>query len=133
MNGFEQIDAMIASLNTLGKLPESAADDVAHVVESELRRTIAAGTTPDGKPWKLTLEGQRPLQHAADALKVAAVGRTVYMRITGPDARHHLGRGRGGIVREVIPTNDIPAAMVEPIKRVLTEHFERHMRGEHGS
>jgi hypothetical protein len=132
VNGFEQIDAMIASLKSLNELPESAADDVAHVVEAELRRTIAAGTTPDGKPWKLTLDGQRPLQHAGGALKVAAVGGTVYVRIAGPDARHHLGHGRGGVVREVIPTGDIPAPMVESIRRVLMKHFERHMRGEHG-
>jgi hypothetical protein len=133
VSGFEQIDRMVVSLKTLDKLGEKAAEDVARVVESELRRTIAAGTTPDGKPWQPTEAGERPLRNAAGALGIAAVGSTVYVRLTGPEARHHKGRARGGIVREVIPTRGIPDAMAEHIRAVLAEHYERHMRGGDGN
>lgn len=132
MSGFQEIDRMVATLKTLDKLGAKAADDVAHVVEAELRRTIAAGTTPDGKQWEPTEAGERPLRNAAAALGIAAVGSTVYVRLTGPEARHHKGRARGGIVREIIPTRGIPDVMAGEIRAVLAEHFKRHMGGDDG-
>lgn len=123
MTGSDQLDAMIATIKKLPELGKLAAPDVAVAVENELQRTIAAGTTPDGEPWKLTKDGDKPLTHAAKALTVVAVDRTIFIRLTGPEARHHLGRGRGGVVREVIPTKQIPAKMADAIRSVLARHF----------
>lgn len=133
MSGEDQLDAMIATIRKLPELGKQAAPDVAAAVEADLQRTIAAGTTPDGKPWKLTQDGERPLTGAAKALAVVAVGTTVFVRLTGPEARHHLGRGRGGVVREVIPTKRIPAKMATAIRSVLERHFTAMTSGaEHG-
>ena len=121
--GMDQLDAMIATIGRLPELARTAAPDVAEAVKVELERTIAAGTTPDGKPWERTEDGRQPLQHAASALRVAAVGTTIYVRLTGPEARHHLGRARGGKVRQVIPTTEIPARMGDEVRKVLVKHF----------
>lgn len=125
-----QLDAMIARVRKLPELAKRAAPDVAIVVESELHRTIAAGTTPYGEAWKLTQDGSRPLTHAAQALAVVAVGSTIYVRLTGPEARHHLGRGRGGVKREVIPTRGLPPRMAAPIRAALARCFTDLARGE---
>jgi hypothetical protein len=129
MSDLDQLDAMIATINKLPELGQRAAGDVALAVEAELHRTIAAGTTPDGKPWQLTKDGARPLTGAAKALAVVPVGTTIYVRLTGPEARHHLGRGRGGVVRQVIPTKQIPAAMASAIRAEVTRHFNEVTKG----
>jgi hypothetical protein len=129
VNELEQLDAMIATIGKLPELGKRAAGDVALAIETELQRTIAAGTTPDGKPWQPTKDGGRPLTGAAQALAVVPVGTTIYVRLTGPEARHHLGRGRGGVVREVIPTHTIPAPMASAIRAELVRHFGEVTRG----
>lgn len=123
-DGLAQLDAMIATIGALPNLTRDAASDVADAVRAELRRTIAAGTTPDGKPWQPTLDGERPLRHAADALHVGAVDSTIYVRLAGPEARHHLGRARGGKVRQVIPVDKVPDRMGEAIRAVLVKRFD---------
>ena len=130
MSGLDQLDAMIATIRKLPELGKQAAPDVALAVENELHRSIAAGTTPDGKAWQLTKDGARPLKDAAKALAVVPVGTTIFVRLTGPEARHHLGRGRGGVTREVIPTKEIPARMATAIRGVLVRHFEQVTSGE---
>lgn len=127
--GLDKLDEMIARINALPGLAQRAAPDVAFAVEAELERTIGAGTTPDGEPWAPTKEGARPLAGAAKALGVAAVGTTIVVRLTGPEARHHLGRARGGVVRQIIPTDKIPAPMATAIGDVLTRHFGEVTRG----
>lgn len=122
-DGFAQLDAYIARVRALPELARTAAPDVARVVERELRKTISAGTTPDGKPWPLTKDGEKPLTNAAGALNVVAVGTTIYARISGPEARHHLGRARGGIERQILPKDSIPAAMSVAISAELAKHF----------
>ena len=132
MNDLAQLDAMIATIGKLPDLCKLAAGDVALAIENDLHRTIAAGTTPDGEAWKPTKDGERPLTGAAKALAVVPVGTTIYVRLTGPEARHHLGRGRGGVVREVIPTKQIPAPMATAIRAQLAKHFEQVTKGAAG-
>lgn len=124
MDGFAELDAMIARIRELPMLAKSAAPDVARAVQAELHRTISAGTTPDGKPWAPTQAGGKPLAGAADALTVVAVGSTVIVKLRGPEARHHLGWARGGIERPIIPSKTIPPAMAQAVKAVLVKHFE---------
>lgn len=133
MNDLAQLDAMIATISKLPEVTKRAANDVAIAIEAELQRTIAAGTTPDGEPWQRTKDGAQPLTGAAKALTVVAVGTTIYLRLVGPEARHHLGRGRGGISREVIPTKRIPATMASAMRAELAKHFAEVTTGSaHG-
>lgn len=125
MSGHDEIQDMIEAIRRVSQLGRTAAPDVAVAVEADIRRTITQGTTPDGVPWKPTQKGERPLQHATRALGVAAIGGTVYVRLTGPEAMHHKGSARGGIRRQVIPdSRQIPSRMAAEIKAVLVQHFD---------
>jgi len=124
------LDAWIARVRSLPELGKRAAPDVADMLERELRGTIAAGQSPDGAPLELTQEGEVPLTGAGKALGVAAIGGTVYVRLKGVEAAHHLGRVRGGKARQLIPVNALPPAMAEATARILSKHFTDTMTGK---
>lgn len=127
--GHAELDRMIERMRALGSLVERAAPDVAEVIQDELTRTIIAGTTPEGVAWQRTRDGRVPLRNAAAAIRCAAVGSTIYVRLVGPEARHHAGTARGGVTRRVLPASSrIPAPMADAIRGVLTRHFREVMR-----
>jgi hypothetical protein len=130
-SGHEALDAHIARLRTLGtSFVRDAAPEIADACRGVLERQIAAGVDPNGKPWPAKKDGEgKPLAHAADALVVVPVGTTVFMRLKGPEARHHKGIAKGGTVRRILPVVDIPAPMSRAITSVLNERFEVHMGG----
>lgn len=124
MTGIEELDAMIEQMRGLKDLAAAAAPGIAEAMQREAERTIAAGTTAYGEAWKLTKdEGKVPLRNAVQALKVASIGTRIYMRLIGPEARHHLGWGRGGVPRNVLPIDKIPAPMAAAITVVLKQRF----------
>ena len=127
--GFAALDAHIARIRALPGLAQRAAPDVAQALRDELRRQIAAGTDPDGRPWTLTEAGRQALATAAAALTVGSSGVQVIMRLRGHVARHHLGRAKGGIVRRILPTAGIPAPLARAITAVLADHFKGAARG----
>lgn len=128
MTGESELDAMIARLRDLPKLARTVAPDCARVVESEIKRTIAAGTDPYGLPWAPKKQGGgKPLAGAAAVLGVAAVGSSIFVRLHGVEARHHMGRVRGRVTREIIPTRDIPPAMAAGMRRVISDAFLKVM------
>lgn len=127
-NGFAALDAQIARLGELQELARAAAPACAEKLEEELHRQISAGVDPDGKPWEPRKDtGEQPLQGAAKALGVAAVGTTVFCRVRGPEARHSKGTARGGVVRRILPLSGLPARYAKAIKRGLTRQFEQTM------
>lgn len=129
--GVAELDRMIATCRAVGGLAERAAPDVADAIRAELERNIAAGVTPDEEPWQLTRDGRVPLRNAATKLYCGAVGTTIYVRLIGPEARHHLGRARGRIVRQVLPTSSrIPTTMAATVRDVLARHFVEITRGD---
>jgi hypothetical protein len=129
-SGYAELDAMIATVRAIPRLTVTAAPDVALAVRDELARTIAAGTTPSGVAWRPRKDDGGPvLKNAAAAIHVGAVGSTIYVRLTGPEARHHLGSARGGTMRQVIPVGVVPAAMGEAVRRVLVRHFDELVKG----
>ena len=129
MDDYAALDAHIARVRSLPELGRRAAPDVAIAVRDELERQIGAGVDPNGKPWKRTEDGRVPLATAAEALHVGAVGSTVVIRLTGHIARHHLGRVKGGVQRQVIPIRGLPAPLAGAVKVVLVEHFGEVMHG----
>jgi hypothetical protein len=124
------LDAMIAKLKHLPELAQRAAPEVAGAVRDNVREQISKGTDPNGNPWKPTQQGERPLKNAANALYVANIGTTILARLTGPEARHHWGRARGGIKRQVLPTNGIPSSMAKAITEVVVTEFNALMGGK---
>jgi hypothetical protein len=92
-------------------------------VRTEIERTVAAGTTAYGKPWEATKTGERPLKHAAKAVVVTSVNKTIYITLSGPEARHHLGRVKGKRKRSIIPERGLPSTMADSMRAVLERAF----------
>jgi hypothetical protein len=121
---------MIRRVRGLERFPERAAPAIARALESELRRSIAAGAAPDGTAWKPTQDGRVPLRGAARALTVRATGAFVLARLTGVEARHHFGWVRGGLARPILPTTSVlPSAVARAVTRAAVEEFRRAMDG----
>lgn len=117
----------VRRLRKLAGFGGASAEKVARALKSEVRKQVAAGLGPDGRPLQLTQEGKRPLQKADEAITVDAVGSTVVMRTMGHHARHHHGAVKGKIKRLLLPTADIPKPMVRAITRVMNGEFRKIM------
>lgn len=125
MSGEADLQRMIDSLKALGDLGTVAAPDCAAEIRAVLEANTRKGMDPYGEVWPLRKkDGQQALQDAEKALYCAALGNTIVMRIKGPEARHHLGKGTGHIVRKQIPDQaKLPRNLIDAITRVLTRHF----------
>lgn len=131
--GMESISRMINSLRALPKaLTDEIAPEVAEIFREDIEGTIAAGTTPDGTPWKPRAEdGGRPLQNAASHVFAAAVGSVVFVRLVGVEARHHRGAVKGKIKRQVIYEGTrVPKRVADKVLALQAEKFQRVMSGE---
>lgn len=130
--GADSLGAMIAKLKALPRvLVKDMMPAIAEIMREDLKATIAAGTTPEGEPWKpRKADGSRPLEGAAKALHVAAVGASVFVRLTGINAKHHWGAVRGGTKRRIIYTGTtLPPRVLAKIQALATERFKAHMGG----
>ncbi len=116
----DALEAQIAEIRKLGKLPEVIADEISKQLEIELKRGAKAGRSPTGTSWDKNQDGSKSLPGAADALVVNAIGRTVIARVGFPYSLHNAGTARGGRVREIIPTGDtLPAPVAKAVEQAL--------------
>jgi hypothetical protein len=118
------LDSILAKLKSLEGMPEKAAPEVAYTVREFLTNTIAEGTTAEGKQWKPTLEGERPLKTAAAHLKVTSIGPRIFVALTGHVARHNNGTAKGRIQRKILPSKTLPSKMSKKIEETLYEVFQ---------
>ncbi len=126
-----KLDTMIERVRSLPKRTiEGAADDVAAFIKRELSASIAAGTTPTGEAWQpRKADGGKPLANALHALQVTVVeGSIVFVHLDGPEARHHRGWVRGGVQRQIIPT-ELPPQWVGKIRDILAQRFAAEANG----
>lgn len=122
------LDAHIARVRGLGDLAIEAAPECAVELEDALHAQIARGEDPDGEKWPPRKDtGEQPLQGAAKALAVAPIGKMVFCRLRGPEARHHLGRAKGGTVRRILPVQGLPDHLAQAVKAGLTRKFKQRM------
>ena len=129
-DGYTAMQGMIGKLRELGQSAENIAADIAPELRDEIEGNIASSRAPDGTPWKPTLEGKAPLQGAASALGVAAVGTKIIAALRGIEARHHYGTVRGKVDRPILPSAKLPPQIVELITRVAEQRFRLIMGGE---
>src|SRR5262245_22280651 len=81
---FAALDQMIATARSMATLAQDAAPIAARYVEAQLKATASAGQAPDGTPWvEKKKGGGRALQHAAEAIRVQAMGTVVLIILTG--------------------------------------------------
>jgi hypothetical protein len=119
----------IARVRALGSIARDVAPAAADELKAQLEQQIAAGQTPDGQALQRTADGRVPLRNAARSLTVRAIGTAVLARLVGPSAMHHLGIAAGRIRRQILPTRKLPDRMIEALKRVAEQHFNRTMGG----
>jgi hypothetical protein len=118
------IAAMAARLRALGpKVVEAALPDVAEALRNELGLSINSAQSADGVVWAVRKAGGPALVNAITAVGVGVVDRMVVIRITGPEARHHRGRVKGGLARPILPTGGLPGSWTRAIKKILDRHF----------
>jgi hypothetical protein len=130
-DAFAALDDMIERVENVKGLAKRAAPDAADAVRACLESTIKAGQDPYGKPWPARKEdGGAPLTGIAGRVKVVAIGARVFVAIDGYVGRHHLGRARGGVRRQVIPVGELPPVMQKRVRDVLAKHFREAVGAE---
>jgi morphogenesis family protein len=130
MSGFDAIDREIRKLQELGSLDEEIAAEGAPELRRELEQQIARGQAPDGSPWQLTQDGEKPLKNAAASLSVRSMGPVILAKLEGPSARHHRGTARGRIRRQVLPSGKAPEALERALAKVTTAAYTKRMAGD---
>ncbi len=134
-SAFRALDDRIARLRVVANLPDEAMPDVANAIAKDIDRQIAAGETPDGKPWAPRKDGAPALRNIGKHLSVGVVGRTVIVRIRSKHVvLHHFGfnRGRGSVKdkqRQILPIGKIPPSMARAIREAIGERFGAIMSG----
>ena len=129
-DGLEVLDAWIEGVRSLPGLAREAAPELAPIVERHVRESIAAGVGPDGKEWPKTQDGRTALRDAGKALTVAVSGTTVLAKLEGIVAAHHLGRVRGHVKRQILPSAKLPGKLVELLRKKVGDVFVGHMEGK---
>lgn len=122
--GPEVLSALAAKLRGLGHVAEELAAVGAPALRKELEANIAAGKGPDGEPWKPTLQGKQPLQHAAKALTVDAVGTAIVATLTGPEALHDIGAARGHVQRRILPKGQLNAPVIAALEKAFVGRIQ---------
>ncbi len=101
-----------------------AGPSVADAIHVALNVTANAGQTPDGIAWPTRKHDHgRALEHAAEQIRVGAIGTKILIRVLGVEARHHRGIVKGGVARRIILYNGITLKVAVAINRALTKAF----------
>jgi hypothetical protein len=127
MNGYAQLDAMIAAVKALGELPERVAAEAAPAVQAVLRKTAAAGTSPDGVPWAATKEGKPALKNAAAAIHVTAKGPVITARLEGTSTGSAKVQAVQNHTRPILPVrgDDLPKSVANAVTQAAERVFRR--------
>jgi hypothetical protein len=123
------LETRAARIRALAGMGVRAAPAAAVAIQAVVAGHVARGEGSDGKPWPRTAAGDVPLRNAAAAVTVRAVGSTIVLRVTGPEARHDTGRVRGGIRRAILPVAALPADQGAAIGRAVDDVFRRTLAG----
>ena len=124
------LDAMIAKLRRARMIAVEAARIAAPKLEAEIKRTAAAGTTPEGKPWApLKYSGQRALVKASEFVSAKQFGSTVALILTGAYVLHNFGTGHAE-KRRILPERGapLPERMRAICAAAAKQAFEQAMR-----
>jgi hypothetical protein len=127
---FQVLEDKIAQFRfKVADVADDVVEDVADIINTEQRKTIAAKVDPYGKAWpakqpKKGDDGAFRFVEPGDVV-VGAIGRTIITRIKSRvPVLHHLGYARGEVVRRVIPVGGkIPPRWSERIRERVLRAF----------
>src|SRR5215467_12250020 len=96
MRGDAEFDAIVEAIRRAGRglSPPLLAARAAPFVDEALKKTAAAGTTPDGVPWKEKKGGGRALANAAAAISTRPIGGVIQVQLSGVEVLHHFGTAK---------------------------------------
>jgi hypothetical protein len=123
---------MIATVRRVGALARDVAPAIADELRAFIASEIAAGRTPGGdtlRPRKA--DGGQPLQNAAKAITVRAVGTIITAEVTGfPELLHNVGHARGAKEpRRLVPAGGVvPSALADRVRALLSQRFAEATR-----
>lgn len=111
-----------SALDQLEDVEQWALPPAAQEVEKHLKSTANAHTTPEGKPWLMTVEGLPALNNAANEITVRVAGQTIIVQLEGNSTWWHYGV-RGVEPRQVIPVDIIGEKLGNAIRRGFVTAF----------
>lgn len=83
--------------------------ELSKTLRAHVRGALRANQSPDGEPLARRQDGAPALERAHRAIKVVVRGDRIEVRLTKRHlVLHHMGRARGGITRELLPTEITP-------------------------
>lgn len=121
---------MIARLRAMAgpQVGPRVAERAAPLVDAAIKRSAAAGQSPEGKTWARKKDGGRPMVNAAAHLSTRSYGPRIVVTLTGPDVFHNFG-ARGQPVRAVLPeSGTIPAAIASALHQAAREVWQEMTR-----
>lgn len=130
-DGDSALVAFIARMRKLGTLGADAAKLAAPLVERAVKATAAAGTAPDGMPWKPKKDGSRALPNAAAALTVKALGPVVVVTLKGIEVVHNFAKDGRLPRRQILPDGGagIPKNVAAALEQGAKQAFDNAMGG----
>lgn len=126
---FAKLQAAIDTMAAIGRLPEDVAAAAVAPLRKELLANIAAQKGPDGKAWAPSVSGAPVLVNAGKSLTVGSTGPTLWARLDGVEARHHLGAVKGGIRRRILPRRDSMKGVAKIMHRIAKQKWEAATNG----
>lgn len=104
------IDRKIQQLSNLEReLDRELQRALSKALRAHVRRALRSNRTPDGDPIERRKDGGRALEGAERDVQVVVRGNRIEVRLTKRHlVLHHLGRARGGVKRELLPTEITP-------------------------
>lgn len=127
--GIDALNEMLSVLRGMADTREVeriAAERAVRGIDAALKKTLAAGTTPDGKPWlPRKKDGGRAYKGAAGKLVVKASSNLVIATIDGGEAFGNYGAGVPE--RRMLPDAGakIPDGVSEAIDKAGDETFSQ--------
>jgi hypothetical protein len=120
------VDAKIRELTKLEReLDRALKRELSKTLRAHVRGALRANRSPDGDPIARRQDGAAALERADRAIKVVVRGDRIEVRLTKRHlVLHHLGRARGGITRELLPTEITPELQRE-LEAAAKRVFER--------
>lgn len=131
MSNARLLTSLRSMRDRLATMPEAipvVAQRSAEELKRQIDANIAAGRAPDGSAWPERSDGGKPLAGAARAVDVVAVGGTVVVAVNGVEARHHAGKVKGGVARQIIPRGKLPPKMREAVLEIAADELARRGR-----
>lgn len=126
----QALDRFIERVRSLRLLPREVAKEAAPLVEEAIKKQVADGLDPSGKPWPATKKGKKPLEHAADAISTEAKGETIVTTLRGKEVFHHHGVENGVPQRRILPEpGELPAHVAAAVEKAAKRVFEKRMGG----